>query len=91
MSGRVVPVGEVGVSWPVSGWAARPGRRLQASIEREGQIVPLLVRAVPFGEVEGDGVHYMVTDSLQAERFGAIRSLGWDTVLVETEWTEDDL
>ena len=91
MSGRVVPIGEVAVGWSVSGWAERPSAKLQATIDREGQIVPLLVRAVPFGDVEGDGVRFMVTDSLQAERFGAIRKLGWDTVLVETEWTEDDL
>jgi hypothetical protein len=88
---RVVPIGEVGVGWSVSGWADRPSPKLQATIDREGQIVPLLVVAVPFGDVEGDGVRFMVTDSLQAERFGAIRKLGWGTVLVETDWTEDDL
>jgi hypothetical protein len=86
-----VPIGEVDAAWAVSGWAARPSRSLLRILDRDGQIVPLLVVAVPFGELEGDGVRFVCTDSRQAERLGALRELGWDTVLVETEWSVDDL
>lgn len=91
---RVVPIGEVTVAWAHSAWAARPSRRTVELIDRDGQIVPLLVRPVDPAEAasEGEpGVRYMAADSRQAERLGAIRQLGWDTVLVETEWTEEDL
>ena len=62
-------------------WFCRPSRRLRETIEREGQIVPLLVQ-----EVDGD---FFILDILQAERLGAM--IEWPTVLVETEWTEEDL
>lgn len=61
----------------------RPSRSLLRILTTDGQIVPLLVEQV------GD---LMVSpDSWQSARVLALRELGWPTVLVETEWTEDDL
>jgi len=87
MSGRVVPIGQVDVAFAVSAWAARPSASLRRILERDGQIVPLLVTE----HVREGEVRYVATDSRQAERLGALRQLGWDTVLVETDWCEDDL
>jgi hypothetical protein len=63
------------------------GRRLRAIIDRDGQIVPVLVHR----EVIGDDVLFTVSDRMQAERVDAFRIAGWPTILVEDEWTEDDL
>ena len=61
----------------------RPSRSLLRILARDGQIVPLLVTRL-------DG-RYVTADTWQSERVLALRELGWPTVLVEDEWTEDDL
>jgi ParB-like chromosome segregation protein Spo0J len=60
-----------------------PSRSLKRIIERDGLIVPILVRVV-------DG-RYVAADANQAERVMACAELGFETVLVETDWTEEDL
>ncbi len=62
----------------------RPSRRLFGILERDGQIVPLLVD-------EENGTFTIALDTFQRERLAALRALEWPTVLVETEWTDDDL
>jgi len=61
----------------------RPSRRLIRILERDGQIVPVLVR-------NHDG-RFIVTNFTQAERVLAFRELKWPTILIEDNWTEDDL
>lgn len=87
-------IGTVAVEWRHSGVAARPSRRAVAAIEADGQIVPLLVRRVDPVEAAAEGdpdVAYVAADGRQAERLGAMRQLDWPTVLVETQWDEEDL
>ena len=60
-----------------------PTRRLRTIIARDGLIVPILVN-----EVDG---RFVAADRIQGERVLACRELGWDSILVETRWTHDDL
>jgi hypothetical protein len=64
-------------------WRPWPSKLLKRIIERDGLIVPILVNEV-------DGKFYAADDH-QAERVLACQELGFDTVLVETEWTDEDL
>ena len=52
-------------------------------LEKDGQIVPVLVRK--------DGEVFYVDDQYQADRVAAFRQLGWPTILVEDEWSDEDL
>lgn len=61
----------------------RPSRRLLSTLERDGQIVPLLVST-------SDGA-WMAADRWQGERVLALRELQWPTILIEDEWSHDDL
>ena len=65
-------------------------RKMKAIIERDGLIVPILVRRV-LTEQGGETNTFEVADEHQAERVIACRELGFETILVETEWDEDDL
>jgi hypothetical protein len=70
----------------------RPTRRLRAIIERDGLIVPILVRTyLRTGSDGRDRSYFCAADGLQGERVLACRELGWDSILVETSWTKDDL
>ena len=60
-----------------------PTRHHKAIIARDGLIVPILVK-----EIDG---RFMAADRIQGERVLACRELGWDSILVETSWTNDDL
>ena len=81
MSQHYVPPADVVDPWV---GAVRPSRLLITLLERDGQIVPLLVSEV-------NGEFHIALDGVQRERLAALRVLGWPTVLVETEWTDDDL
>lgn len=61
-----------------------PSRSLKAIIERDGLIVPILVN-----QLSED--HFEAADRWQAERVIACIELGFETILVEDEWTEEDL
>jgi hypothetical protein len=67
-------------------WAGTPrvSKRLLDILERDGQIVPLLVRD------EGDSF-VVANDIIQRERLHALRHLAWPTILVETAWKQSDL
>lgn len=67
--------------WP---GRVRPSRRLFDILERDGQIVPLLVH-------EQDSEFVVANDYAQRERLAALIELDWPTILVETSWTDDDL
>lgn len=61
-----------------------PSKSLKGIIERDGLIVPILVNRV--GETG-----FAAADRWQGERVIACRELGFETVLVETEWEDEDL
>lgn len=61
----------------------RPSRRLRSILERDGQIVPLLVHRA--------GCGWIAADRWQGERVLALRDLQWPTILIEDEWSDDDL
>jgi hypothetical protein len=60
-----------------------PSKSLKRIIERDGLIVPILVHVV-------DG-KYSAADQNQAERVMACDELGFETVLIETEFEVEDL
>lgn len=62
----------------------RPTRSLLRILERDGQIVPLLV-------LPTDDDSWIAADSWQGERVLALRELQWPTILIEDEWSHDDL
>lgn len=57
-----------------------PSKKLKKVLEREGQIVPLLVTP----DLEA-------ADKWQGERVLALRELGFPTILVEDSWEKEDL
>lgn len=59
-------------------------RLLRSTLERDGQIVPVLVKQDSAG-------NYYVDDQFQADRVLCFRELLWPTILIETNWTVDDL
>ena len=61
----------------------RPSRFLVRTLARDGQIVPLLVT--------NEGTGWTAADRWQGERVLALRELQWPTILIEDEWTDDDL
>jgi hypothetical protein len=60
-----------------------PSKTLKKIIMRDGLIVPILV-------TERDG-QYTAGDNRQSERIMACAELGFETVLIETEWDPEDL
>jgi hypothetical protein len=74
-----VPLGDV----QVPPGTPRPSRRLLSILERDGQIVPLLVRLRDGG--------WIAADHLQGERVLALRELQWPTILIEDTWSSHDL
>jgi hypothetical protein len=70
---------------PQNAWATNSLKRI---IERDGLIVPILVRLVTDDRPEP---YFASADQHQGARVLACRDLGFETILVETEWTEDDL
>lgn len=60
-----------------------PSKSLKRIIERDGLIVPILVLVV--------NDKYVAADERQAERVMACDELGFETVLVETEFEMEDL
>jgi hypothetical protein len=69
-----------------------PTRHHRAIIARDGLITPILVKTMP--KIGSDGVnrpYFVAADRIQGERVLACRELGWDSILVETSWTNDDL
>lgn len=73
------------VAIPVKFWPTAYGvKRVRKHIAQDGLIVPILVHHAPS---EG----FVVADEYQAERVLACKDLGFETVLVETEWTDEDL
>lgn len=61
-----------------------PTRSLRRILERDGQIVPVLVRRL-------DGGTFMAADRNQGIRVLAFRDLGWPTILIEDSWSPEDL
>jgi hypothetical protein len=72
------------VAIPMKFWPSAYGvKRIKKIIEKDGLIVPILVR------VDSEG--FVAADLWQAERVLACREIGFETLLVETDWTEEDL
>jgi hypothetical protein len=70
----------------------KPTKRLKKYIDRDGLIVPILVTDTDIDFIGPDRhFSYMAADTHQGERVLACRELGFETILVETDWTEDDL
>ncbi len=74
-----MPPGEVDVSLGPK-W---PSKSLKRIIEKDGLIVPILVTVK-------NGV-FIAADRHHAERVMACAELGFETVLIETEWEDEDL
>lgn len=68
-------------------------RKLKAIIERDGLIVPILVKEYNnfFDGLNWYEQLFEAADQNQSERVIACRELGFETILVETEWEEEDL
>lgn len=62
-----------------------PSRLLVQILKRDGQITPILVKGP---DEIGD---FEAADKWQGERVLAAIEAGFTTLLVETEWTEEDL
>jgi hypothetical protein len=63
---------------------AWPSPKLLKYIERDGLIVPILV--VRVGEK-----FFVAADKFHGERVLACLELNYETILIEDEWTEEDL
>lgn len=63
---------------------SRPSKSLRRILIAQGQIVPCLVRP-------GDNGRWQAADQWQGDVVLACRELEWPTILVEDDWTEDDL
>jgi CRISPR/Cas system CSM-associated protein Csm3 (group 7 of RAMP superfamily) len=64
-----------------------PTKFLKAIIERDGLIVPILVRV----EVRANRKLFVAADRWQAQRVIACSELSFETILIEDEWEEEDL
>lgn len=70
----------------------RPSKKVIQYLQRDGQIVPLLVVAPAILDDYGwADTMWLAADFNQAERVIALRMLGYDTILIEDEWEDEDL
>lgn len=70
-----------------------PSKSLKRIIEKDGLIVPILVNKAGGRATLKEGIVdvFMAADKYHGERVLACQELGFETLLVETEWTEEDL
>lgn len=76
---------------PYSAPTAYGMRKLKEIIQRDGLIVPILVNEVSERMGILHSQVFEVASQWQSDRLTVCEELGFETVLVETEWEEDDL
>jgi hypothetical protein len=66
-------------------------RKLKEIISKDGLIVPILVNEISAKMGIMHSLVFEAADQHQSDRVTACEELGFETILVETDWTEEDL